>query len=101
MELALSVEELLPIGLRRYFITEEFTIVPNRKLGFLENLRYIAFGESSRYDSQENIVNALHPQPVSEYTACSEQHRPCHMESAFFRPQLSKFNSKQGTLHLT
>jgi len=64
--LVLSVEELLPIKMRRYFIREEFTVVPNRKLSYLEKLRYMAFGsESSRFDSQETISNALHPQPVS------------------------------------
>ena len=68
VELALSVEELLPIGLRRYFITEEFTVVPNRKLNFLEKIRYMVAGsESDRFDSQETISNALHPQPVSIY----------------------------------
>lgn len=68
MELALSVEELLPIGLRRYFITEEYTVVPNRTFGFMEHLRYKVFGsETSRYDSQENISKSLHPEPVSMY----------------------------------
>ena len=66
MELALSVEELLPIGLRRYFITEEYTVMPNRTLSFMENLRYKVFGsENSRFDSQENISRSLHPEPVS------------------------------------
>jgi hypothetical protein len=64
--LALSVEEFLPIGLRRYFIAEEFTVVPNRKLGFVEHLRYKVFGsENSRFDSHENISSSLHPEPVS------------------------------------
>lgn len=68
--MALSVEELLPIGLRRYFITEEYVVVPNRKLGFVEHLRYKVFGsEDARFDSQENISTSLHPQPVSKIVA--------------------------------
>ena len=61
------MEELLPIRLRRYFIREEYTIAPNiKRLGFFENFRYGLFGsESDRFDSQENISSALHPQPVS------------------------------------
>lgn len=60
------MEELLPIRLRRYYITEEYTVHPNRVLSFIEKLRYSVFGsESSRFDSQENISSALHPQPVS------------------------------------
>ena len=67
VELALSVEELLPARSRRYFIREKYTITPNiRRLGFFENFRYGLFGsEADRFDSQENISNALHPQPVS------------------------------------
>ena len=66
MELALSVEELLPHRLRRYYITEKRVIIPNRKLNIIEILRFNVFGsESSRFDSEENITNALHPQPVS------------------------------------
>lgn len=67
MELALSVEELLPARSRRYFIREKYTISPNlRKLGFFERFRYGLFGsEADRFDSQENISSALHPQAVS------------------------------------
>ena len=66
VELALSVEELLPNRLRRYFIREQVVVVPNRKLNIIEKLRFNVFGtESSRFDSEENISNALHPQPVS------------------------------------
>lgn len=66
VELALSVEELLPNKLRRYYIIEERVIFPNRNLNIVEKLRFNIFGsESSRFDSEENITNALHPQPVS------------------------------------
>ena len=68
VELALSVEELLPARSRRYFIREKYTITPNvRRLGFFENFRYGLFGsKADRFDSQENISSALHPQPVSD-----------------------------------
>lgn len=64
--MALSVEELLPIRLRRYFIRETRLIRPNRDFNLVEKLRFNIFGsESSRFDSPENISNALHPLPVS------------------------------------
>ena len=40
VELALSVEELLPKRLRRYLITETRVIFPNRNLNIIEKLRF-------------------------------------------------------------
>lgn len=63
--MALSVEELLPQRVRRWFIKGKFTVLPNRKLNMVEKIRYEIFGAEDRYDSPDNISNALHPQPVS------------------------------------
>ena len=64
--MVLNVEEVLPTKLRRHFIKEEQTVEPNGKVSMTERLRYKMFGaENSNIDSQEDIYNALHPQPVS------------------------------------
>ena len=66
VELALSVEELLPRVLRRRVIVGSREIWPNRKLNIFEKFWYEVVG-SYRFDSLENIINALHPPPVSSW----------------------------------
>ncbi len=66
VELALSVEELMPVHLRRLFIRFEHTIKPNRRLNASEFVRYRLFGsDNDRFDSPENIHRSLHPPVVS------------------------------------
>ena len=66
VELVLSVEELLPTRLRRFFIKEQQTVKPNRKLNLMERIRFRIFNlGSDQFDRQEYISNALHPQQVS------------------------------------
>ena len=66
VELVLSVEELLPTRLRRFFIKEQQTVKPNRKLNLMEKIRFTIFNiGSGQLDRQEYISNALHPQQVS------------------------------------
>lgn len=66
VELVLNIEELLPTRLRRHFIEEEQTVEPNGKISMIDRFRYKVFGaENSHFHSQEDISNALHPQPVS------------------------------------
>ncbi len=61
----------MPIRFRRYFIREKYIIAPNKRLGFLGTFRYGLYGsKSERFDSQENISNVLHPQPVGGMHAC-------------------------------
>jgi len=66
VDLALSVEELMPTRLRRYLITRIYSIHTNRKLNPGEWLKYRLFGsEEDRYDSPENIYWSLRPPVVS------------------------------------
>ena len=64
VELALSVEELFPRRLRRWFIIGSREISPNRSLSLWERFRYSVWG-GERFDSSEKISNALHPRQVS------------------------------------
>ena len=64
VELVLNVEEVLPICLRRYFIIGSREIRPNRILSLLDKCTQ-AWGRGERYDSYENISNALRPPLVS------------------------------------
>ncbi|XP_019851378.1 PREDICTED: transient receptor potential cation channel subfamily A member 1 homolog [Amphimedon queenslandica] len=67
VELTLTVEEYLPLWLRKNFIVGRDTIYPNRKLGFIKHLLYNVLGVF-RFDSAENIKNALNapPAPIEE-----------------------------------
>ncbi len=65
MELVLSVEELFPKRLRRYFIIGTREITPNRTLSPFEKFRYTVWGDY-RFDSPENITKALHPPLVRD-----------------------------------
>ena len=66
VELALSVEELLPTRLRRHFIIGGQEVLPNQAIGPIETLRHKVFG-SDRFDSAENISEALHPALVRDH----------------------------------
>ena len=60
MELALSAEEFFPRRVRRWFIIGQHEVKPNRPLTIWEHFRYRIWG-GTRFDSAENITNALHP----------------------------------------
>jgi transient receptor potential cation channel subfamily A protein 1 len=59
VELVLTVEEVLPVYLRRYFITGSREIHPNRSLSLWEKCKN-AWGREQK-DSSENISKALNP----------------------------------------
>uniref|UniRef100_A0A1X7V085 Ion transport domain-containing protein n=1 Tax=Amphimedon queenslandica TaxID=400682 RepID=A0A1X7V085_AMPQE len=67
VELTLTVEEYLPLWLRKSLIVGRHTIYPNKKLGFIKHLLYNVLGVL-RPDSAENIKNALNapPAPIEE-----------------------------------
>lgn len=64
MELTLTVEEYLPLWLRRKLIVGNHVIYPNRKLKPFQHFFYNVLG-LFRVDSAENIKNALNAPPVS------------------------------------
>ena len=70
VELALNVEELLPTRLRRHFIIGGLDVWPNESINPLKALRRKLVG-ADRYDSAENINEALHPPLVREHTVVS------------------------------
>ncbi len=61
--MTLSVEELMPLWLRRRFIVGERIIKPNRKLKMFERVWYEGLG-FYRFDDLDNITNALNPPMV-------------------------------------
>jgi len=66
VELALSIEEVMPIRLRRFLIRLTHTIHANRKLNPIELIQHRLLGsEKDRFDSPENIYRSLHPPVVS------------------------------------
>ena len=73
VELALSVESLMPKKIRRRLIRQQNKIYPNRKLSAWEYFRFNVLGVD-RYDSPDKISNALNPvqvsntQPISSVT---------------------------------
>lgn len=90
MDLALSIEAKFPTGLRRLFIREEYTVVPNRNLSIREKLLNTAFGVGNRYDSSENISNALHPKKVRPellLTFFPPLHCPCCISDIHLQTQ--------------
>ena len=60
MELALSVEELFPWRVRRWFIIGQNSMFPNRDIGLFG----MYFGVGQQYS--EKIDSALNPQPVRD-----------------------------------
>ena len=58
--MTLSVEELLPLSIRRRFIIGERIIKPNRRLNVFERFWYNSLG-FNRFDAIDNITNALRP----------------------------------------
>ena len=79
MELTLTVEEYLPLWLRKRLIIGSQVIEPNKKLKFFDYVRKIGrlhFQKqftiliskgSFRFDSIENIRSALNPPHVSDH----------------------------------
>ena len=63
-ELVLSVEEFLPVGLRRFFIVGSREVFPNRELSRWKRFRNYMWG-GEKFDSSEKINNAIHPPLVS------------------------------------
>ena len=65
VELALSVESLLPKKIRRRLIRQQNKVYPNRKLSAWEYFRFTVLGVD-RYDAPEKISNALNPVQVRQ-----------------------------------
>jgi transient receptor potential cation channel subfamily A protein 1 len=63
VELTLTLEEYIPLPLRKKMIIGHMTIKPNRKLKFFDFIRYRILGVF-RFDSDQNINQYIHPIPT-------------------------------------
>jgi len=96
VELALSAEEFFPRRVRRWFIIGQHEVKPNRPLTIWEHFRYRVWG-GTRFDSAENITNALHP-PLEPIEHVQQQTRLLIGDVGKMRQSIADLADRNQTL---